>query len=90
MLVISDTSPVSNLLIIGQLHLLPALYQQVVIPVGVADELRRMRSHQAAIDECLASDWLTIRAIQNINLFHNLRAELDSGEAEAITLAVEL
>jgi hypothetical protein len=40
-LVISDTSPLRYLILIGQADLLPALYSEVLIPEAVADELNQ-------------------------------------------------
>jgi predicted nucleic acid-binding protein len=37
--VISDTSPINYLVLIGQIDLLPALYQSVLIPDVVLSEL---------------------------------------------------
>ena len=39
MIVVSDTSPILNLARIGRLELLPSLYQQVLVPVAVYEEL---------------------------------------------------
>lgn len=39
MIVVSDTSPITNLAAIGQLDLLHQLYSTIVIPVGVYDEM---------------------------------------------------
>lgn len=39
MIVISDTSAITNLAAIGHLHLLPQLYNQVIIPEAVYREL---------------------------------------------------
>lgn len=39
MIVVSDTSPILYLLLIGQLDLLPQLYSQVIIPDVVRDEM---------------------------------------------------
>ncbi|MDP4709711.1 MAG: hypothetical protein NWS63_00815 [Saprospiraceae bacterium] len=39
MLVISDTSPITNLIRIGQLELLKVLFEEVVIPQKVYEEL---------------------------------------------------
>jgi uncharacterized protein len=39
MIVVSDTSPISNLAAIGQLELLQKLYGNVIIPTAVYQEL---------------------------------------------------
>ena len=40
MLVVADTTPINDLVLIGQVTILAALYKQVVIPSAVATELR--------------------------------------------------
>ena len=39
MIVVSDTSPICYLLLIGEIELLPQLYSQVIIPRIVGQEL---------------------------------------------------
>ena len=41
MIVVSDTSPVTALLTVGQANLLVKLFEEVVIPPTVRDELTR-------------------------------------------------
>jgi predicted nucleic acid-binding protein len=40
MIVIADTSPINYLLLIDQIDLLPRLFQQIVIPDVVRDEMQ--------------------------------------------------
>lgn len=89
MIVVSDTSPILNLARIGRLELLPALYQQVIIPQAVHAELiASKRDLPSAVD--LASEaWLTVAAPKNQAKVQELREDLDPGEAEAIVLAIE-
>ncbi len=89
MIVISDTSPITNLAAIGQLDLLHQLYGQVIIPETVFRELTAQGGrHPGAIVRQLA--WIEMRAVANPTVVKALRAELDEGEAEAITLVQEL
>jgi predicted nucleic acid-binding protein len=44
MLVVSDTSPVTALLQIGKADLLPALFDRVLIPPAVLNELLRFHA----------------------------------------------
>jgi predicted nucleic acid-binding protein len=39
MIVIADSGPVRHLIVIEQIHLLPALYGRILFPPGVANEL---------------------------------------------------
>jgi len=89
MRVVSNTSPVSNLAIIGRLELLRAKYGRVIIPVVVKEELTRL-SHSAgasAIQRALAEGWLVVEAVADRRMLPVLMARVDAGEAEALELA---
>jgi predicted nucleic acid-binding protein len=43
MIIVSDTSPICYLLLIGEIELLPQLYGQVLIPQAVQQELANER-----------------------------------------------
>jgi len=89
MIVISDSSPLNYLVLIGQVDLLAKLYGQVVIPSAVHNELQR-ESTPAIVRKWVARppSWLKL---------HKTTAPVDSslgrlgaGEREAIALAEEL
>src|SRR2546423_12344461 len=86
MIVVSDTSPVSGLLIIDRLFILQKLYSQVIIPPSVYSELIKsfephlLRQH----------DWIVVRKTSLQDHVNKLFQRLDLGEAEAITLSLEL
>lgn len=89
MRVVSNTSPVSNLAIIGRLSLLPERYGRVVVPPEVRRELSAL-SHVAArqtITIAFREAWLVEESIPDPNPFEELRRTLDRGEAAAIALA---
>jgi hypothetical protein len=44
MIVVSDTSPLNYLILIGQDHILPALFGQVFAPPAVVAELKRSKA----------------------------------------------
>ena len=88
MRVVSNTSPISNLAIIGRLHLLKRRYGTVRIPPAVAAELSAL-SHPAAkarITAALAEGWLVTEKVPPCS--PQLPFPLDAGETEAIGLAV--
>ena len=89
MVVVSDTSPVSGLYRIGHLHLLRLLYQKVIIPDAVFQELLRLRSFGFDLEEILAAHWIEVKTPGHTTDLITLRKELDAGEAEAIVLAKE-
>lgn len=90
MIIISDTSPISNLLIIGQLPLLKALYKQLIIPETVFREIKALEAFAIDIACIETADWIEVKAVRDHAFVEASAAEVDRGEAEAIALAKEL
>jgi uncharacterized protein len=90
MIIISDTSPISNLLLIGQLPLLKALYGQLIIPDAVFQEIKVLETFGVDVSTVQAANWIEVRAVCEQRLVEKLVMEVDRGEAEAIALAIEL
>jgi predicted nucleic acid-binding protein len=89
MRVVSNTSPISNLAIIGRLELLRRKHGLISIPIAVRDELLRL-SHAAgsqAVRRALSDGWLIVEDIADRSVLSLLLARVDQGEAEAIELA---
>ncbi|MEL6675632.1 MAG: DUF3368 domain-containing protein [Bacteroidota bacterium] len=90
MIVISDTSPLSNLLVIGKLDLLAQLFEKVCIPAVVWEEISRLETFGIDPSPIKRAPWILIEEVKDQALVQELRRELDPGEAAAIALAVEL
>lgn len=90
MIIVSDTSPINNLAAINQLDLLRQLYDTVVIPQAVYRELTEPDFPVAGATEVQSFDWIQTRQVTNRILVEALQNELDTGEAEAIALSLEL
>lgn len=92
MIIVSDTSPVSNLIVVGHVHLLSQLFGTVIIPDAVYQELLANGTHHPIAQTVQTVDWLEIRSITNQQQAETLERDcnLDSGEANAIVLALEL
>ena len=90
MLIVSDTSPLSNLGIIGQLSLLQQIYPKVIIPPTVHLELLRLSTITEEITSLITLGWLEIQSVTDQLMLQTLSNSLDPGEAAAITLAIEL
>jgi uncharacterized protein len=92
MRVVSDTSPLSNLAIIGRLDFLKLRYGEIRIPEAVARELEVLSHNDArkALDAAASAGWLTVDRglVQPLPLLE--RASLDLGEAAAIGLALTI
>lgn len=82
MIVVSDTSPITALLTVGQIELLHRLYGDVRIPPSVAAELRACHMD--------LPDFIRMVPVADHPLLHRLQVTLDLGEAEAIVLAKTL
>lgn len=90
MVIVSDTSPIINLAIIGQLDLIPLLFQKVVLPQAVFDEIVHAGDGLPGAESIRRAEWVEVRQCQNRSLVKTLLAELDPGESEAIALALEM
>ena len=75
MIVVSDTSPITNLMAIGKVDLLRDLFDSVHVPPRVNDELRE---HHAELPE-----FVTVTAVTTVDWAASDAAGLDPGEAEA-------
>jgi predicted nucleic acid-binding protein len=62
MIVVSDTSAISNLLAIDQIDLLKAIYRDVFITPAVQRELYRIDSNKKLLTSC---DWIKVMAPNN-------------------------
>jgi predicted nucleic acid-binding protein len=82
-IVVSDTSCITNLIAINRARLLEELFGSVIIPPAVQEEL--------AFEHATLPDFVEVRAPRDRLAIRDLMTrELDAGEAEAIVLAVEL
>lgn len=85
MIVVSDTTPLNYLILIGQIDLLPHLYGQVIVPTAVAHELQHLRA-PATVRAWMGSPpaWLEIR---DVDVAEEPGTLLDAGELAALALA---
>jgi hypothetical protein len=90
MIVVSNTSPLTNLASIGQFDVLRHLYTQVHIAQGVWEELNAEGGQWPGREVVAAADWIQRHTVRNEPLVTALRRDLDRGEAESIALALEV
>lgn len=90
MIVVSNTSPLTNLAAIGQFSLLQKLYSEIHIPTGVWEELNAMGKPWPGSKEVAEAQWIHQHNVQNQRWVQSLRKDLDKGESETIVLAAEL
>ncbi len=89
MIVVSDTTPLRYLAVVGQLEILPRLFGIVYCPAVVVKECRHPRA-PAVLREWAEnpSSWLIIDDRGDVT--PELMRNLDAGEAAAISLAMRL
>ena len=85
MIVVADTSPINYLILIGAIDVLPTLYQKIIVPTAVYDELQSDAT-PAEVRAWTAKrpDWFAVLPV-TVLLDDALR-NIDEGEKQAIVL----
>lgn len=87
MIVVSDTTPINYLILIGEIEILPALYGNVILPQAVLLELQNevtptpVRAWTDALPQ-----WIEVRKAAA----PYMRFGLDAGESEALAIMEEI
>lgn len=85
-LVVSDTTPLNYLILIGNIEVLPRLFGRLLVPPAVIYEMRHPKAPPAvAAWAASLPAWIEIKAPRT-----DLHLGVGVGEDEAISLAVEL
>lgn len=87
MIVVSDTSPIANLIVIRQLPLLHQLFNEVIIPEKVHEEIMALGNFSIYMGDYEKAGWIQIKSATDIRMVNRFEETLDAGEAEAIALA---
>ena len=84
MIVVSDTSPLCNLILVNHLWLLREIYEVVMVPAAVAEELAA--ANNMNIQNICTLEWIQTRELNDQSFATKLCQErgLDLGEAQAI------
>lgn len=90
MIVVSNTSPITNLAAIEHFELFRRLFGQLHIADGVWTELGAGRQAWPGRREVEAAPWIERHLVQTEPLIRTLQRDLDRGEAETLVLALEL
>jgi uncharacterized protein len=77
MIVVSNTSPLTNLAAIGQFDLLRRLFGEIEIPEGVWSELNANGKRWPGSLEVATATWIKRHMIKNQPLVTALRRDLD-------------
>ncbi len=87
MIVISDTTAITNLYQIGRLQLLKDIFGKILIPPAVEQELSEVPGQLDFVSDMHFIETKKPADAKNVTHF---KSSLDDGEAEAIALAIEL
>lgn len=88
-MIISNTSPITNLAAIGELDLLRELYGTVYIPNAVFYEIVHKAGGSAGSTEIQNYSWIITESISDTKTYQLIRNALHEGESEVLTLALE-
>ena len=88
-LIVADAGPLIGLAIAGRVEILGALFQKVLIPEAVLEELQieASRPGSFALSKAKEEGWLSAENVPENTDMTQLTELLDRGEAEAIVLA---
>lgn len=89
MSVVSNTSPIINLAMVGELDLLRQVYDSIVIPDAVYQEVMHPGMNAPGAREVATLPWITRHSVRDRSLLTSLKWQLDAGEAEAVVCALE-
>jgi hypothetical protein len=90
-LVVADTGPLNYLVLVEAIDVLPRLFEQILVPEAVYDELAHADA-PAAVKRFIAEKpaWLDVRANPDTSDDEAIDPALDEGERAAIALATSI
>lgn len=86
-MIVSNAGPLIVLLKTSKILILKDLFQKVLVPVAVWEEITAKDYEKSLFDKM---EWIETKRIQNMDLAGLLEKLIGRGEAEAIVLAKEL
>lgn len=63
MIVVSNTTPLSELAKVGKMYLLRDVFERIIIPVEVYDEVTT--GNHPAVRQVQSADWIEVRVVSN-------------------------
>ena len=90
MIALSNSSPIILLARVGHLHLLPELFDRVLIPSGVREEILAEGGTRPGAAQLATASWISVQGLARPLGSGALLSQLGRGEAEVISLALEI
>ncbi|MCU0238781.1 MAG: hypothetical protein MUC29_05005 [Pyrinomonadaceae bacterium] len=75
MIVVSDTSPISNLILIKRLSILQKLFAEIIVPTAVNKEILALKQFGKDLQEYENVDWIKIRSCLKSDAVSDLNAK---------------
>ncbi len=90
MKVVTNTSPLLNLAVVKEARLLPELFEQIIAPEKVREEIEILCSGDSRFQSADTSSVVDYVSVSDQSHVRLLSLQLDPGESEAIALALEV
>ena len=88
--VIANSTPLISLAKTNELDILKEIYNQIVIPKAVYEEVAISGRGKKGSVEITSAEWIKVKEVRDEKLKKFLQMELGRGEAEVIALACEV
>ena len=88
-MIVSNTTPISNFLHLGQLEILKKIFKELHVPMAVYSEIEAYFAGDNQWQKCLDEDFFIKAEIQTSAKIKELMTHLHIGEAEALCLCIE-
>ena len=82
-----NSTPLISLSILNQLDLLLKIFDDVIVPSAVYNEVIMNGKGKSGYNNLSKVDWFNVIEVENIGQKQSIMIELDEGEAEVITIA---
>lgn len=89
MIVVSDTTPLHYLVLIGQISILPAIFSKIIVPNAVVEELSHDKTPNA-VKQWMRVPPAWVEFAKPDQIIEASTTRLGAGELESISLAIEL
>jgi uncharacterized protein len=90
MIVVSDSTPLIALSIIGRINLLKDYFKEIYIPPEVYQEIVVLGDKRPGSNVVSSAGWIKVKEVENTVAVHSMAINLHKGESEAIILATEI
>ena len=88
-MIVSNTTPISNFLHLGQMEILKTIFKELHVPMAVHSEIEDYFLGNYQWQKCLDEDFIIKTEVQTSPKIQEFTIYLHMGEAEALCLCIE-